>query len=93
METHEDSLGQRGQSACTNTHMQSCTHTLHGSQGIAANEGLVHPCAYSHHCVPKMWMDRKFTPTHTHTHNIHTCRETVGRLSDVNPYYILVMQT
>lgn len=42
--------------------------TLHGSQGIAADEGLVHPCAYSHHCVPEMW-----TNTAGQTVHIHLC--------------------
>lgn len=29
------------------------TQTLHGSQRITANEGLVHPCVHSHYCVPE----------------------------------------
>lgn len=39
----------------TRAHARAHVHTpptFHGSQGIAANEGLVHCCAYSHHCVP-----------------------------------------
>lgn len=71
------------------THMHSYTQTLYGSQGIAANKGLVHPCAYSQHCVPETWNDRKFTHARTQTHtNIHTCRETVGRFINMNPTYL-----
>ncbi len=85
METYEDSLGRRG--ATTHIHAPHAhTHTLHGSQGIAANESLVHPCAYSHHCVPETWMNPR-----THT-NIGTCRETDGSLVDINPTNSLVMQ-
>lgn len=73
MEATEDSTGQkelrggRGH-ALTHTHAHAQTHTFHGSQRIAANESLVHRCAYSHYCVPETWSRTKFTQTQTHRH-------------------------